>query len=385
MYSRGMGSALRCVAIASHLSRSFPRASFLALTDLPILGRFPLPPNFDYVHFPAAESGDGAAEFTPHLESGSEAGRLRRTIVATTVECLEPDLVVVDRHPLGIDRELQATLVSLRERRPGARLVAGLPDVLGEPAAVRAAWESTGVIDSLAQLYDEIWVYGAPDVYGEAPAEGLPTSVRDKIVYTGYLRYDVDPDEARAKAQREGIATDEPLVLVSAGSGRGGYPLLDTYLDFCEKLAADHRFESHLVCGPHMPAGDRKALEQRSRKLSAVQVNTFHANFMPYVQAASVVVATFGYNTCCELLSLDKPAVVLPCQRSASEQVVRARAMAQRGLVGLLEPDELSPERLGVMVLERMNASALPRRRTLPLDGLETVARRVLALVSSTP
>jgi predicted glycosyltransferase len=255
--------------------------------------------------------------------------------------------------------------------------------VLGDGRAVRDEWESTGVIDALAELYDEIWVYGAADVFEAAPAHGLPASVSEKVVYTGYLRYHVDAETAQAKVQREGIATDAPLVLVSAGSGRGSYPLLDTYLDFREKAGTDVHFESHLVCGPNMPARDRKALVDRSRSLPAVEVNTFHTNYMPYVQAASVVVSNFGYNTCCELLSLGKPAVVVPCERSASEQVVRARVMADRGLVGLLEPDELSPERLGTMVLERMNGGAAPVGRAVSLDGLETVTQRVSDLASA--
>ena len=378
MYSSGMGGALRCLAIASDLSRRLPNASVLALTDLPILGRFRFPRNFDYVHIPALGSNGGGADLTPGLRSESAAMGLRRTIAATTVESFEPDLMIVDRHPLGVGRELAPTLIALRERRPEMRLVLGLPDVIGDPGAVRESWDSTGAVDALRSLYDEVWVYGVSEVFDAAREYGLPDSVSKKFVYTGYLRYHVDADAARAKALREGIRPESPLVLVSAGSGRGGFPLLDTYLDFLEKLDGMSDFQSHLVCGPFMPSDQRKALEERSRQLPSVDVNTFHTNLMPYVHAATVVVAGFGYNTCCELLSLTKPAVVVPCARANAEQSVRARAMAERGLVDYLEPEELGRERLGAMVLERLHERSRPLEGVIPMEGLDRVARRVI-------
>jgi predicted glycosyltransferase len=373
-----MGGALRCLAIASQLSARIAGASVLALTDLSILGRFRLPKNFDYVHFPSVGTNGSGGYLTPGLRSGSSAMALRRTIAATTIESFEPHQVIVDRHPLGVGRELAPTLIALRQSRPGMRVVLGLPDVIGEPGAVREAWGSSGAVDALHRLYDEVWVYGAPEVFDAVREYALPGSVGQKLVYTGYLGYQVDADAARAKALREGIRPESPLVLVSAGSGRSGFPLLDTYLDFLEKLDDRSDFQSHLVCGPFMPVDRRKALQERSRHLPSVYVNTFHANLMPYVYAASVVVATFGYNTCCELLSLAKPAVVVPSASADSEQSVRARAMAERGLVDCLEPEELGQERLGAMVLERLREPTWPPKGAIPLEGLDEVASRVV-------
>jgi predicted glycosyltransferase len=59
---------------------------------------------------------------------------------------------------------------------------------------------------------------------------------------------------------------------------------------------------------------------------------------------ASAVVAMGGYNTFCEILSLDKPALIVPRARPRLEQTIRARRAAELGLVRVLE----DPEEMGV-------------------------------------
>ena len=51
---------------------------------------------------------------------------------------------------------------------------------------------------ALAELYDEIWVYGLPQICDPLEGIDVPPSVRDKMVYTGYLRRDVAANGAAA-------------------------------------------------------------------------------------------------------------------------------------------------------------------------------------------
>jgi predicted glycosyltransferase len=323
---------------------------------------------------PWVTSEDDGNELVPRLRSASTAARLRRTIAETSIEAFDPDWVLVDRHPLGPGGELGDALEALRRRRPDVHLVAGLPDLVGEPSAVRAQWNAAGVVDALQSLFDEVWVYGSSDVFDAAGAHAMPAEIERKLCYTGYLRESSDPEV------RDGdfdFDPTRPLVLVSAGSGRSGHRLMDAYLGFLEKLDGDCHFQSHLVCGPCMPAEQHRAVEERSRRMHDVKVSRFHSNLVPHLRMADVVVSTFGYNTCCDVLSLSKLSIVAPDEDLAPVQLLRARTMAGRGLIDLVEPTALGPERLGHLVKERLDAPPRIPSETFPLDGLDYIARRV--------
>lgn len=50
-----------------------------------------------------------------------------------------------------------------------------------------------------------------------------------------------------------------------------------------------------------------------------------------------------GYNTVSELLSLRRPALIVPRVVPRQEQLIRAQALSRRGLVRMLHPGELTP------------------------------------------
>lgn len=379
LHSSGMGGALRSLKLAFYLSEELPDASMLAITDLAIMGHLELPTNLDYLHVPA--TGDPSVEegLMPRLRSGSTALELRRQIAIGALESFDPDLVIVDRDPLGLGAELLPALQLQRRRRPRARFVAALPDVAGVPERVRSQWRDTGVYAALEEIYDAILVLGARDVFDAARAYEIPSAVAQKLHYTGYLRHCVDASAARAKIEREGIDADRPLVLVTAGSGRGGFQLLDAYLAFLESQPRELPFQSHLLCGPFLPSSARRQLEARSVALRDVFLHRFHRNLDPYFHQADLIVSTFGYNTCCQILSFAAPAIVVPAGPAIDEEMLRARLLAERRLVELVTPEELSGVRLGERVLEKLSQPA-PRGRDLPsLDGLENFAKRAFA------
>ncbi len=376
LHSSGMGGALRSLKLASQLSRDLPDASLLAITDLAFIGHLELPANLDYLHVPA--TGDPSVEegLMPRLRSGRTALALRSQIADGALESFDPDLVIVDRDPLGLEAELARPLERQRRRRPRARFLAVLPDVAGVPERVRSQWRDAGVYGALEEIYDATLVLGARDVFDAERAYALPAAVAQKLHYTGYLRHRVDPAAARAKVEREGIDADRPFVLVSAGSGRGGFPLLDAYLGFLESRPAGPPFQSHLLCGPFLPPSARRQLEARSEALPDVFLHRFHRNLDPYFHRADLLVSTFGYNTCCQILSFAAPAIVVPAGPACEEEMLRAEVLAGRGLVELIAPSELSSERLGGRVMQQLRQPT-PRGRELPsLDGLENFAKR---------
>ncbi len=388
MYSSGMGSACCTLAIASHLSETVPDASLLVLTDLPVFGRFRLPPNLDYVHIPRLDRVTaGAGGATSSLRSQGTVAAVRRHLISATLESFDPQLVIVDRTPLGAGDELREVLGGVRRQRPGTRIISGLWDIPGDAAAIRDRWRREGTVDSLADLYDEIWVYGNRDLFDPALEYAVPEAVARKMIYTGYLRHGGSHVNVQEKLAAEGFDANRRLVLVTVGAGRDGFPLANAYLDFMRTANGSCDFQSHVVCGPMMGAGEKRALDERARDLDSVTVDRFHKDLSPYLSAASAVVATSSYNTFCQILSFRKDAVIVPRRTGTSEELMRARLLERHDLADVVRPEDLSPERLGTRLLERLSRPSPPGGRkygAIPLDGLDNIAKRVADLAAFT-
>jgi len=52
-------------------------------------------------------------------------------------------------------------------------------------------WQRKKVLPALRDLYDEIWVYGLPQICDPLEGIDIPQRVRRKMVYTGYLHREV--------------------------------------------------------------------------------------------------------------------------------------------------------------------------------------------------
>jgi predicted glycosyltransferase len=95
------------------------------------------------------------------------------------------------------------------------------------------------------------------------------------------------------------------------------------------------------------------------------------------------VVAMGGYNTFCEILSLDKRAVLVPRSTPRMEQTLRARRAASLGLISMLDSEgDRSPQTMSAALraLERQGLPSAAGANAL-LSGLEVICERVDTLL----
>ena len=160
--SFGLGHLRRCRAIAHHLVGRFKQLSVLILSGSPIIGSFDFRSRVDFVRVPGViklRNGEYTSPQTLRLGI-DQTLEIRRSIIHHTAEVFEPDVFLVDKEPLGLRGEVRSTLEMLKAR--GTRCVLGLRDVMDEPARLVDEWERKGVFPALANIYDDIWVYGLP-------------------------------------------------------------------------------------------------------------------------------------------------------------------------------------------------------------------------------
>ena len=96
-----------------------------------------------------------------------------------------------------------------------------------------------------------------------------------------------------------------------------------------------------IVLGPYMPAKKRRKLIKQGRRASPIiKIIEFDNRMEELIAGAKAVVAMGGYNTYCEILSFDKPALIVPRVKPRQEQLIRARRAAELGLIEMLLPEE---------------------------------------------
>ncbi len=370
----GLGHLRRCHAIAQSLAARRKGLSVLILSGSPIIGSFDFGSRVDFVRIPGViklRNGEYSS-LSLHIDIG-EVLEMRASIIQHTAKVFNPDLFLVDKEPLGLRGEIHETLRMLKQN--GTQCVLGLRDVMDDPVLLAREWERKQPIPALRDLYDEIWVYGLPQICNPLAGIDLPETVRAKITYTGYLRRNPSENGTDAMSKPQ---FDEPYVLVTTGGGGDGESLIDWVLRAYE---ADPEIphSALLVFGPFMAPRRRENFQKRVERLERVKAITFDTHVEDLMRDAAGVVAMGGYNTFCEILSLDKPALIVPRRKPRMEQYIRASRAQQLGLVTMLSDEYGRNARRMARALRELPHQNRPSTVVVPglLDGLDNIYRMV--------
>ncbi len=373
----GLGHLRRSRALAEAITSADPSASALILTGSPVAGRFTFPTRVDHVRLPGViKRADGSYASRTMGMDIEETTQLRANLILSTVESYAPDILIVDKEPSGFRGELLPTLERL-STDGSAQIVLGLRDVLDEPEVLAREWERKDAIRATEAYYDEIWVYGSRSVY--EPTQGLPLSAeaRARMHWTGYLRRDLGDI---------GPAPQQPYVLITPGGGGDGATMVDLVLSAYEQDPTLGP-RAVLVYGPFLSGETREDFETRVARLDGrVTAVGFESQIETLFAGAQGVVAMGGYNTFCELLSFDRPAVIVPRTKPRLEQWIRASRAEELGLVSMLDEnrDGLTPASMikAIRALETQTPPSAAGAHADLLDGLDYVTTRVESLLA---
>ncbi|NKC16879.1 MAG: hypothetical protein GKR94_33205 [Gammaproteobacteria bacterium] len=366
----GLGHLRRCRSIAHALVAQRKNLSVLILSGSPIIGSFDFRARVDFVRIPGViklRNGDYSS-LSLHMDI-AEVMDLRAAIIRNTTQVFQPDVLLVDKEPLGLRGEIASTLEDASAR--GTHLVLGLRDVMDDPDALAREWARKNPGPALQNLYDEIWVYGLPQVCDPLAGIELPAGVREKMRYTGYLRRTLPVGKLR---YTHSDLAAQPYVLVMTGGGGDGEALVDWVLRAYEKDRSIP-FRALLVLGPFMAAKLRRRFRRRIEKLALVDAITFDAQIEHLIQGAQGVVSMGGYNTFCEILSFDKRALIVPRHAPRREQLIRARQAQNLGLIRMLSTEAGRDTDVMIAALHRLPEQPLPSEVTVDglLDGLTRI------------
>ena len=378
----GLGHLRRNTTIASHLANELPASSILMLIGCPTGAVFKLPPGVDFMKLPSVIKRDTGVWHPLRLRIGLDKTKaLRTATIHEVAHVLHPQLLLVDHVPVGVWGELLPVLEMLKRRDDAPTIVLGLRDIVDRPEVTRTLWEREGAYQAIRRYYDEIFIYGCREVFDTSSHYGLGREFAPRIRYCGYVCTQ-EPYKSKERMRKE-LQVEHPLIVVTGGGGVDAYPMMQTCMKALRLLGPRADVETIFISGPLMDNEQLERLREEAKGLKA-RVLTHVEDCLSYLNAADVVVTMAGYNSLCQVLQLRKKSLVVPRSGPSAEQQMRARLFAERGLVEVIFPGELSPKKMAGKLMENLQRKDYPcYDPAIDTNGGRNAAARLAELLAS--
>lgn len=139
------------------------------------------------------------------------------------------------------------------------------------------------------------------------------------------------------------------------------------------------QYELLIIAGPQAKQNEQLKLECEK---AGIQFKTFVSNMPEVLNSTSVLICMGGYNTLAEAMEHAVPTICVPRIHPREEQLIRAKAFAQKGLLGFVHPDDVTPDRMRQEIFKALNQDrkslASRIRKNLNLDGARATAKFLL-------
>jgi predicted glycosyltransferase len=368
-HSVGLGHLTRSYALCAGLAEWF---RVVLVCGGPLPDEIAPPPAIEIVALPPL-GVDADGRFVSHDPrfSVEQAWERRAQVLLDTLRAVTPAVVFVELFPFG-RAKFARELVPLLEasRAAGAMTACSVRDILvtrrenqqrHDRRAARLANEHLDAVlvhsdPRLARLED---TFGA---FGE-----LAVPVR----YTGFV---VRGTGAARNARRD------PRIVVSAGGGLVGAPLLRAAMLAQEELWPRTGLAMRAIAGPLMPEAAWQHLRALAAGRPGLELLRSVPDLAEELRTATAAVSQGGYNTTLEVVRAGVPALVVPYTTDEEdEQARRALHLERIGALRVLSPDRLDQLAKEIEQLPDFT----PTRPAINLDGARGSCQALWDLIRS--
>lgn len=250
--------------------------------------------------------------------------------------------VVVELYPFGRNKfkpEILGLIAAARAKNPSTQVYCSNRDIMVQKFDQTA--REAKIVRILKDHFDHVLVHSDPALIAMEDTFAATPEIAEMIRYTGYVADGTTPPSA----ERTGI-------LVSLGGGAVGDELALACLAVADRFP-DHGM--HLLTGPYTTEAARTRFVDIAAASRNITIGGFSEDFRGDLSRAALSVSLAGYNTLMDILAAETPALVYPYMANR-EQNMRASALADRGLVGVIYEDDLAPDRLEALIRARLAA-----------------------------
>ena len=369
-HSVGMGHLMRSLALARALAERVD-------VTLVVGGRVPKVANTDGVRIvgmpPVGLDEHGALVSRDGRRGLARALEDRRTILLQTYRALRPQAIVIELFPFGRHKfaaELEPMLSAARQDDPAPLVCCSLRDIL--VSRTRQPRHDHRTAELLSAYFDTVLVHSDPRFARLQQSLDADVHIPVPVYHTGFVH----------ERGRQRLRPQIPprSVIVSAGGGLVGEPLLRTALDAQSILPARSRRPMTIVAGPFLPEAAWQRLRRRAGSVPDVTVRRSVSDLAGELRHAAASISQCGYNTAMDLIESRVSALVVPFgEGDEDEQRKRAHRLETLGAVRVLAETQLTPERLAAEIAGLR--SFCPAATALSLRGAECATDIIAGLL----
>lgn len=373
----GIGHQKRAATLARALERQGLKVTFVS-GGMPVPGLNTGTANFVQLPPLRAEDIHFRRLVNDRGEEADEAFKAaRRDQLLELYDSERPRALLIEMFPFGRRQmrfELRPLLEAAHAASPRPLVLSSVRDILVEPPKPERIAE---MIDWIRRLFDFALVHGDPGLIPFDETFPPLSEIADQVVYTGYV---VDESVDQPPHPQDGH--DE--ILVSTGGGAVSEALVTAALSASrqlpESLAQLRGLRWRILIGHSLPDAQFEVF--RAEAPGHVTVQRARPDFTSLLPNCRLSISQGGYNTVMEVLRAGCPRVVVPYSGGLeTEQTLRARLLAERGALTLLEEEKLTAESLLQAIgaeLMRSDSSKLD----LNTDGAANTAQRIQTLLA---
>ena len=372
-HSLGMGHLVRSLALVASLSARF-RVVLLNGGRLP--KKIAVPRGVEVVNLPPVGlAPDGQLVSRDRRRTVARARALRQQLILETYHAVRPRVIFIELFPFG-RKKFTAELLPLLEaaheegtRRP--LICCSLRDILVGKQAQQQHDERAVALAN--RYFDAVLVHADPSFARLEESLVTYSSLRTPVHYTGFVQ-----GAAAAKGKQRPPRARQ--ILVSAGGGLVGEPLLRAAVAAYALLRQTDDVRMKIIAGPFLPEDAWRQLRTDAHGQRGLSLRRFVPDLCAEMQHSAASVSQCGYNTVLDILRAGVPALVVPFAESGEdEQIKRARRLEKLGAVRVLEQHDLVATRLAAELRALLDFK--PRSLRLDLDGARGTTRLVESLL----
>ncbi len=367
----GMGHFIRSMEIV----RALKDFEVCFLNGGEIVPGFEFPSSVNVVNLPPLTSDAAFKEVqsdSPHpLEEIKEVRRLK---ILSEFERFKPDLFIIELFPFGRRKfafELVPLLARIRLSGDPIKVVCSLRDILvGKRDQSRHEDQVCRIVD---RYFDLILIHSDPRFQRLEETFSRREDIQVATWYTGFVaqtasQFSLDrPEEIPADDEK-------PMILVSIGGGRVGVELLECAIDASPIVGETAPHRMLMFTGPYLPEDNFLRLQRKVEAKPNIVLRRYTADFLSYMKQADLSISMAGYNTCMNILTTGKKALLLPFTGNQNEeQTIRAEKLEALGVAEMIRPDELQPGLLAKKIVHALKTE--PVSVGLDMQGAEKTAR----------
>lgn len=256
---------------------------------------------------------------------------------------------------LGVAQSLRM----LRNEKPDA--VVGMGAYLSVPVALAASLLRIPVF-----LHEQNVVPGkatrllshfARNIYVSFDATAdILENARDKVKVTGNPVREMPASVNKNEIlQFAGLSAGKKTVLVFGGS-HGAKKINDAALEMLGFLSSQSEFQMVHVAGDFDYQRVLQIAEKNNASVKNYCVFPYLENILDYMMVSDFIVCRAGATTCAEVLSLEKPSVLIPYPYATGQhQLKNARELEKQGAAKVLLDEQVSGETLKKLIIEMLS------------------------------